>query len=116
MAKGNDLQRVRDMLDYARKVQRLSRGRTRADIDRDELFELGVTRAVEAIGEAAAHVSGGIRDRYPSIPWPRIAGMRNRLIHGYDEVDRTLLWKTVTEDIPLLIIELEKIVPPEPPA
>ncbi len=46
------------------------------------------------------------------IPWPNIIGMRNRLIHAYFDINLDILWKTVTEDIPLLIDNLEKVLPP----
>jgi len=48
--------------------------------------------------------------KHQSIPWPRIVGMRNRLIHGYDQVDLDILWDTIEYDLPPLIIELEKIL------
>ncbi|MBI2357516.1 MAG: DUF86 domain-containing protein, partial [Deltaproteobacteria bacterium] len=49
--------------------------------------------------------------RHPKIPWPRIAGMRDKLIHEYDAVDVGEVWKTVTTDIPALISFLEPLVP-----
>jgi uncharacterized protein with HEPN domain len=113
MGRTDDLKRIRDMLVYARKAERLSRGRTRADLERDELFALGMVRAVEVIGEAASRVSEHTRSNYPQVPWPQIAGMRNRLVHGYDKVDLEVLWKTLTKELGPLIMELEKIVPPE---
>ena len=116
MDRVDDLRRIRDMLAYAHKAERLSRGRVRADLDSDELFTLGMLRAVEVIGEAASRVSEQTRKRYPQIPWPQIAGMRNRLVHGYDKVDFEILWKTLTQELGQLIVELEKIVPPEQPA
>jgi len=50
------------------------------------------------------------RDRYPDIPWSEIVGLRNRLIHGYDEVDFDILWQIVTDDLPPLVTALEKIL------
>lgn len=49
------------------------------------------------------------RAKYPAIPWDDIVGMRNKLIHGYDTVDLDILWDTVTDDLPRLIEELQKI-------
>jgi uncharacterized protein with HEPN domain len=60
----------------------LTRGKTRADVEHDEVLKLGVSRLLELIGEAATHVPADIRDRHPEIPWPKIVSMRNRLIHG----------------------------------
>ena len=112
MTQHDDGARLRHMLDFARKGAKLASGRSRADLDSDELFGMAMTRLVEVIGEAAVRVSTAARDRYPQIPWPSIAGMRNRLIHGYDVVDFDVVWKVIQCDLPALIIELDKIVVP----
>jgi uncharacterized protein with HEPN domain len=52
------------------------------------------------------------RNLSQQIPWPNIIGMRNRLIHAYFDINLDILWKTVTEDIPHLIDNLEKVLPP----
>ena len=70
-------------------------------------------RLLEIIGAAANNISMEERSRYPEIPWSQIVSLRNRLIHGYDAVDFDILWQILTQDLPLLIAALEKIVPPE---
>jgi uncharacterized protein with HEPN domain len=110
MTRHDDAPRLRHMLDHARKAVRLAQGRARADLDTDELFGLAMTRLWEVIGEAATRVSAAARDQHPQIPWLSIAGMRNRLIHGYDQVDFHVLWDAVQYDLPALIAELEKIL------
>ena len=54
-----------------------------------------------------------MRQRQPDIPWGEIVGMRNRLVHAYFNVDIGLVWQTVQEDLPPLIAQLERIVPPD---
>ncbi len=71
------------------------------------MLQLALTRLVEIVGEAAARVSSERQARHPDIPWRIIAGTRNRLIHGYDVVDLDVLWDTVTDDLPPLIVQLE---------
>jgi uncharacterized protein with HEPN domain len=66
--------------------------------------------AVEIIGEAAKKVSPTTRSRADSIPWQEIAGMRDRLIHAYFDVNLDLLWNTVNDDLPPLIADLEAIL------
>ncbi len=110
MPRHDDTTRLRHMLDHARRAVQLASGRPRADLDADELFGLAMTRLLEVIGEAAARVGRATRDQHPQIPWPSIAGMRNRLIHGYDQVDFNVLWDAVKYDLPALIAELEKIL------
>jgi uncharacterized protein with HEPN domain len=72
-----------------------------------------MVRLLEVIGEAANRLPKEDRGLYPNIPWPEIVGLRNRLIHGYDEVDFDILWEIVTVDLPPLIDELEKIAAAE---
>ena len=97
------------MLDYSREAVVMLRSRTRPDLDQDRLLQLGLTRLIEIVGEAAARVSRETQTQYPQVPWPQIISTRNRLIHGYDFVDLDIPWKTVAEDLPLLVVELEQI-------
>jgi uncharacterized protein with HEPN domain len=116
MAKVDDGDRLAHMLDDARKAQRIAKGRKREHLDTDEMFSLAVVQALEMVGGAASRVSPQARARLSSIPWPQIVGLRNRIVHGYDVLDRDLIWRIIGEDLGPLIAELEKIVPPEPPA
>ncbi|MDQ6834112.1 MAG: DUF86 domain-containing protein [Chloroflexota bacterium] len=112
MVKGENLY-IGDMLDRARRTQRIASERTRHDDDTDELFQLSVLHLVQTIGEAATHVSRMTRDCCPGIPWSLMIGMRNVLVHRYDDGDDDVVWKTVTADLAPLITELERMLPPE---
>jgi len=67
-----------------------------------------VLRNLEIIGEAAAHVSDEIQEQYPGIPWNAMRGIRNILIHEYWGVDLDIIWKTIQEDLPSLIANMER--------
>ena len=54
-----------------------------------------------------------MRQSIPIIPWTAISSMRNRLIHEYDEINLNIVWETIVNNLPNLILELEKIVPPD---
>ncbi len=110
MRRRDDLVRLRHMLDYSRKATGMVEGRTREDLDDDEMRALALTRAVEIIGEAAARVSEESQQSYSHIPWAEIVGLRNRIVHGYDSVDLNILWDIVAYDLPELIAALEEIV------
>ena len=107
MSPHDDETRLRDMLDYARKAVEATRRRSRADLDRDVVLTAALERFVEIIGEAAQRVSDVKRQGMPDVPWRQIAGMRNRLIHGYTGVDHDILWNVVHDDLPHLIGQLE---------
>ena len=95
------------MLDHAREAVDMASSRQRIDLEADRTFSLAVTRLVEIIGEAAARVSDQRQQEIPSIPWREVVGMRNRLIHGYDAVDRDILWDIIQYDLPELITALQ---------
>ena len=101
---------MRQMLDHAAEASQLAVGRSRNDLDTDRLFSLAMTRLLEIIGEAAGRVSLGTSEQHPQIMWPQIVGLRNRLIHGYDQVDFDILWMIVQNDLPVLIAELRRVL------
>jgi uncharacterized protein with HEPN domain len=102
--------RLRHMFDAGREAVQMAQGKTRADLDTDRPLNLSLVRLLEIVGEAASRVPVGERAKYPGIPWVQIVGLRNRLIHGYDSVDFDILWEIVTQDLPPLIAELERIL------
>ena len=101
--------RIRHMLDYAREALEMAKGRNRMDLESDRMFFLALTRLVELLGEAANQVPSEIQTKYANVPWREITGMRNRLIHGYSDIDLDILWTTILEDLPPLIADIEKI-------
>jgi uncharacterized protein with HEPN domain len=98
------------MADAAASAVRFATGRSRLDLDRDEMLLFALVRAVEIVGEAAARLSPEARAAMPNIPWSLIVGMRNRLVHAYFDVDRDILWTTVTEALPALLPALAAAV------
>lgn len=104
---------IGDMLDNARRTQRIVSGHTRDDFATDELFQLAILHLVQTIGEGATNVSRQTRANHPAIPWVEIISMRNLLVHRYDDVNDDVVWKTVTADLAPLIAALERMLPPE---
>ena len=109
----DDLIRMRHMLDTSRHAVTFAEGRSRIDLDRDYMLMFALVRAVEVIGEAASRTSPDFRARFEDIPWHQIIGMRNRLIHGYDDINLDTLWETVTIALPPLIQLLERTIASE---
>lgn len=97
-----DRVRLRHMIDAVDSVQKFLQGRTRPDLDSDEMLLFAVIRAIEILGEAAGKLSDDVRTQAPAIPWSAIVAMRNRLIHGYFDIDTEVVWRTVTTELPAL--------------
>ena len=110
MSETEDVVRLHHMLDACRKAIDFTKNCSRFDLDKDEKLVLAVVRLLEVLGEAAKNVSEECRQQYPAIPWRQIAGTRDRLIHGYFDVDLDIVWKILTNDLPGLAANLEKIL------
>jgi uncharacterized protein with HEPN domain len=103
-----------DMREAARDVLRFIEG---ADFERfasDKMLRYAVERQVTVIGEAARRVSQAFKDQHPEIPWRRIIGQRNILVHEYDRVETERVWRVATEHLPRLASFLDSVIPPPP--
>ena len=94
------------MRDHAHELVALMVGRSRAGLESDRVLALAVVRLLEIIGVAASRIPAEERASRPEIPWPAIVGLRNRLIHGYDDVDLDIVWAIVPTDLPALLSRL----------
>jgi uncharacterized protein with HEPN domain len=110
MSMRDDTVSLKDMLTHAREAVVLLGDTSREDIWKRRMQQLALVQLIEIVGEAANRVTDDTRKAYAEVPWPRIIGMRNRLVHAYDVIDYDLLWDTITDDLPPLIAALEKIV------
>ena len=91
-----------DIIEAIDKIEQFTKAITFEDFKKDEKTIFAVIRALEVVGEAAKKIPVGARNRYKTIPWKQIAGMRDKLIHEYFGVNIQVIWKTIKEDIPLL--------------
>ena len=110
--KPTETDRLRHMRDAASAALNFIQGKGRPDLDSDVMLNFAVTRAIEIIGEAATHLSQSIRDAHPEVAWGQIIGMRNRLVHGYYDVDMDVVWATITTDLTVLIDVLDQLLTP----
>ena len=110
MSKQGDIVRLRHMLDAAKEAMEFAKSAQRSDLDTDRKLALSLVRLVEIIGEAAKQVSATSRELCPEIPWSNIAGTRDRLIHGYYDVDYDIIWRIVSADLADLAPKLEKLI------
>lgn len=98
------------MRDHASEALEMVQGRVRADLDSDRMLNLALVRLLEILGEAANRIPPEERSAHPQIPWPQLVGLRNRLIHEYDNVDFDILWQILTKDLPPLVRALEGLL------
>lgn len=110
MTRHDDTIVLRHMLDNAEEAISISKGRSRNDLDRDRLLALSLIKLVENIGEAANRVSIKVKDSHTEIPWKQIVGTRNRLIHGYDEIDYDILWHIISIELSPLVDQIREIL------
>ncbi len=83
------------------------------DLENNLQLQDAVIRRLLIIGEASNRISEATQKSFPAITWRLIKGMRNRLVHEYDDIDLDSVWETVKTSLPILIVELEKMVASE---
>mgnify|MGYP001055611718 CR=1 FL=1 len=104
-----DRVRIQHILDASEKAIHFTQGRSRLDLDTDEMLSLALVRLVEIIGEAAKSISPELKAQASHIPWRQMAGTRDRLTHAYFDINLDIIWDIVTKDLPRLIPELEAL-------
>ena len=98
------------MLDAGREAIGFLEHRTRDELDTDRMLTLALMKEIEIIGEAAYQMAEESRAEATGIHWPAIINMRHRLVHDYQAIDLTVLWKTIQEDLPSLVAALEAVL------
>ena len=101
---------IEDILDAMGKAEILLEGVTYDQFESDFRINFALVRALEIVGEATKRLPMSLRDQYPSIPWKGMAGMRDRIIHGYDNVDFEIVWDVVKRDIPEIKPQIRQIL------
>ena len=98
----NDQVYLEHILEAIVKIENFTNGITRFDFSRNVLIQDAVIRNIEIIGEATKKISKLFTQSHQEIPWSEMAGMRDKLIHDYLDVDLDVVWKTIEVDLPLL--------------
>ena len=98
-----------DILESVEKIKRFTKGMSYDEFVDDPKTVDAVLRNFEVIGEAAKNVPDDIRTEYTDVPWSEMAGMRDKLIHGYATVELQIVWETIRKEIPTLGTQIESV-------
>lgn len=101
---------LQDIIESINEIGVFIKNMTSEEFARDKKTVNAVIRSIEVIGEATKKLPGSITEKYPSIPWKKMAGMRNKMIHEYFGIDMDILWKVASGDIPSLKNLIENVI------
>lgn len=101
---------LEQMLDAARRVSRLAREHGRTTFDDNDVLRLAALHLIQRLGEAASRLSADFRAAHPELPWAEMIGMRNRIVHSYDDLDPDIIWQVASADVEAVIAALERLV------
>ena len=101
------LMHIRDSL---REVQTFIRGESYESFLKNRMVQNAVMRSFEVVGEAARLISSELRESHPEVPWRLMSDFRNKLIHDYFGLDLEVIWRTATEDTPVLLQQIDQLI------
>ena len=98
---------IRDAIDL---ILEYTKDLNRKDFNSKQIIQDAVIRRIAIIGEAVKNISMNFREKYSEIAWKKIAGIRDKVIHGYFNVDIVRVWTVIIKDIPVLKKRIEEII------
>jgi len=110
MSKRGDVESLNDIREAIARIKQYLSGLSYEVFLKDEKTQDAVIRNLEIIGEAAKNLSGDIKKRYPFLPWKKLAGIRDRLIHQYFGVNFDIVWNVARNELLRLQTEIKKII------
>ena len=109
--KPQDKERFKQMYVFAKDISSIAEGITLERLTSDKTYQYSLLYPLGQIGELAINMGSNIPELYPDIEWAKWRGLRNRVFHNYGKIDFSIVLEMITEAIPLLLAELQKIHP-----
>ena len=109
MSKRKPSQFIKDILNCIEHIQQYTTGLSFDEFSDNFMAVEACLYNIQIIGEAVVQLPADIKENTPVIPWILIKGMRNRLIHEYFGTDLTLVWNVITNELPAIKVQLERI-------
>lgn len=113
MSERADSDFLRDVRQALRRIKTYTDATTYDQFLADTKTQDAVVRNLEIIGEAVKSLSANLRAKYPEVPWKGMAGLRDRLIHGYFGVNLDIVWDIIADELPTLESQIEAIIQQE---
>ncbi len=100
---------IEDILESIRLIERYVRNVSKENLGNDQKLKDSVVRRLEIIGEAVKNIPDNFREKYPKVPWKKIVGLRDIIIHTYFNIDFDITWNIIKKDLPDLKEKMLKI-------
>lgn len=101
---------LEQMLDTAQRIRALVRPHTHESFAVDDVTHLALLHLIQRLGEAASRLPADFRSAHDEFPWAEMIGMRNHIVHGYDDLDAEIVWRVATDDIEPVVAALERVL------
>ena len=108
--KRDDTVYLHHILDAIGLIEEYTKGMSENEFLANSMAHDAVVRQIEIIGEAARNISDAFRDKHSKLPWGEMTGIRNKIIHEYFNINYTIVWDTVRDDLPSLKKSMKKII------
>lgn len=99
---------LEQMQDAALRLSQLARERGRTGFDEDDVVRLAMLHLIQRLGEAASRLSAEYRATHAEFPWAEMIGLRNRIVHAYEDIDPEIVWHVASVDIEPVIAALDR--------